>query len=147
SPRKPADSAARQAGTGRTPAARQAKGRTRLPPDNAEPREAGAQGPLPIVSLSRIRPRAPSARRDASFTRPQTVPRESRMNRHPPPPLRRAPRGGALLAPAARPRREPKAAEARFASAEELLRLAGQEGLFCYDGPRLPKPCSGYFLT
>src|SRR5262249_53608049 len=63
----------------------------------------------------------------------------------PPSPL--PPLGGPPLPPAPPPRREPKAAEARFASAEELLRLAGQEGLFCYDGPRLPKPCSGYFLT
>src|SRR5262245_7991828 len=54
---------------------------------------------------------------------------------------------GGLLVAAARTRRETRAAEARFASAEELLRLAGQEGLFCYDGSRAPQPWSGYFLS
>src|SRR5262245_4835986 len=55
--------------------------------------------------------------------------------------------GGALLVTVARTCREPRAAEARFASAEELLLLANQEGLLCYDGSRAPQPWSGHFLS
>src|SRR5262249_30707872 len=84
---------------------------------------------------------------DASFTEPQTVRKEPRMNRHARPALLLALLGGVLLVTAARSSRDPRAAEAHFASGEELLRLAAQEGLLCYDGSRLPEPWSGYFLT
>jgi hypothetical protein len=39
------------------------------------------------------------------------------------------------------------AAEVRFASAEELLRLAGEDGLHCYPGSGRPTPVSGHFVT
>src|SRR5262245_7628374 len=68
------------------------------------------------------------------------------MNRHARHALLLALLGGALLV-TARTCREPRRAEARFASAEELLRLANQEGLLCYDRSRAARPWSGYFLS
>ena len=52
---------------------------------------------------------------------------------------------GLLLVTLARSGRRP--AEARFASTEELLRLAGQNGLHCYPGSDLPHLWRGYFVT
>ena len=67
-------------------------------------------------------------------------------------PKRRAPlllafAGAALLAAVARPGGNHPQAVVRFDSAEELLRLAGQGGLRCYPGSRVPHLWSGHFVT
>src|SRR5262245_7853177 len=54
--------------------------------------------------------------------------------------------GGALLATLASTHSR-RRGEVRFASAEELLRVAREEGLHCYPGSPLPLTWTGYFVT